>query len=361
MPVLIIFAGILFQMQAMGLIGEKGQLIEIAWPVILVAAGLDLFFGYKRILGAAVMIFAGIALIIFNLSGSTSEVWSIFIAFWPLMLILYGLDMLLSGNSLAGSLFVILILAILVYAILGAKGIVPIPDVALPEQTAQTMPGKAIPGNQATPTANREQTRQIDYILPQEPLVVLELNAAGGKLQLKSDVLENRILTGSITLEAGEQVAENFDQQNSAVRYMLSSSGTVAAAESSSLWNLKVHQGKQIQLNSTMENGYQMIDLRGIQLASAAIKNKNGNIDVMLPFFASVPLSISTETGNIRIYIPEGVAVNCVISGTGSVSYPQNYIRDGSNIYTTDTAGATITVNAQTSNGAIKLISAQNR
>lgn len=352
MPVLVIFAGILFQMQAMGLLGEKGQVMEIAWPVLLIAAGLDLFFGYKRILGAALLLFTGIALILFNISGSTSEVWGIFIAFWPIMLILFGLDMLLSGNSLTGSLFLILILAIVVYAILGAKGIVPIPDVPLPEQTLSAgVPSTSAPNNQAT--------RQIDYILPSEPLVALDLQAAGGKFQLKSDALENRILTGTITLSAGEQINEDYASQNSAVKYRITSSGGGSA--SSSVWDLKVHQGKQIQLAATMENGYQMVDLRGFQLASAMITNKNGNIDVMLPFSAQIPINISAQAGNIRIYIPQGVSVTCTISGSGSVSYPENYIKEGSSVYSREPSGNTVTVNVQTTNGSIKLISAQGQ
>lgn len=360
MPIIVIFAGILFQLQAMGLIGaSRGNLLEVAWPAIFIAAGLDLFFCSKRILGSAVLAFSGIAILIFNISGGTSETWNFFISFWPLMLILYGLDMLFSGKSITGSLLVIIIMAILIYAILGAKGIVPVPDVSLPTNTELSMK-QPNPTGTVYPSESGQQSRQIDYVMPSQPAVNLELSAFSGKLQLKSSALENRVLSGSISLTSGENLTENIDQTESSVTYYLSSKAGTAIPESDSFWNLQFNQEKQLHLSSIMTSGYQMIDLRGMNLSGVLIKNENGNIDVMLPFSAQVPINLATLTGNIRIYVPKGVSANCTISGSGSISFPENYVQSGSVIYPVSQTGNVVTVNAQASKGTIKIISSPN-
>ncbi len=361
MPILVILAGAFFQLQAMGLLGTtSGALLEIAWPAIFIAAGLDLFFGAKRILGSAVLIFSGLAVLIFNITGGSSETWNVFINFWPLLLILFGIDMLLCGRSLAGSLLVMIFIAILVYAILGAKGVVPIPDVPLPTSSGMA---KSFPITTPDPgsTPSSSQSRQIDYLLPPQANVNLRFGVNSGKLQLKSENLENRGLTGSIALASNETLSEEMSQDEFAVSYNLSSNAASEIANSEAFWNLKVSQGKQVALSLKMKNGYQIIDFRGMNFTSAEILNNSGNIDVMLPYTSQIPINLQSANGTIRIFIPQGAAVYCSYTGNNTtVTYPENYVQSGSEIYTTSTTGQVIPVNVQLSNGTIKLIEARN-
>ena len=361
MPIIVILAGAFFQLQAMGLLGTtSGALLEIAWPAIFIAAGLDLFFGAKRILGAAVLVFSGLAVLIFNITNGSSETWNVFINFWPLLLILFGIDMLLCGRSLAGSLLVIIIIAVLVYAILGAKGIVPVPDVPLPTSSGMaksyplTTPG---PGG----VSSGSQSRQIDYLLPPQATLNLRFGANSGKLQLKSENLDNRALTGSITLASNETLSEEMLQDEFAVSYILSSKAVSENKDTDAIWNLKVSQGKQVALSLRMNNGYQIIDFRGMNLANAEIMNETGNIDVMLPYSSQIPINLQSANGTIRIFIPQGAAVYCTYSGENTtITYPESYVQSGKEVYATNMAGQVIPVNIHLSNGTIKLIESRN-
>lgn len=361
MPIIVILAGAFFQLQAMGLLGtSSGALMEIAWPAIFIAAGLDLFFGAKRILGAAVLVFSGLAVLIFNITAGSSETWNVFINFWPLLLMLFGIDMLLCGRSLAGSLLVIIIIAILVYAILGAKGIVPIPDVPLPTSSGMaksyplTTPG---PGG----VSSGSRSRQIDYLLPQQANITLRFGVNSGKLQLKSENLDNRSLTGSIALASNETFSEEMLQDEYSVTYALSSTAANENKDSDAFWNLKVSQRKNVALSLKMNNGYQIIDFRGMSLASADIMNNTGNIDIMLPYSSQIPINLQSANGTIRIFIPEGTAVYCTYSGENTtVTYPENYMQSGNEIYPMEMTGPVVPVNIRLSNGTIKLVTARN-
>jgi hypothetical protein len=69
----------------MGLLGtSSGALMEIAWPAFL-SQRIGLVFRSERILGAAVLVFSGLAVLYFNITAGSSETWNVFINFWPLL------------------------------------------------------------------------------------------------------------------------------------------------------------------------------------------------------------------------------------------------------------------------------------
>ena len=354
LPIAAILSGIVLELNSLGLIGNylpKNILMNV-WPAILIFVGLDLLFTQHRLIGSLVVLFTGAAVLStqFLEGGTNNEIWQFFLKVWPILLVLFGIDWIFAGRSLINTAVIIAVVIIIVYvlfAVLDVPIIKKLPfeldlKSIIPTSTVNgVMPGQAGPqpwnnnNNPMMPAAPVSQPApetvqpiviapdgQLTIAAPAQQEAVLNLNAASGKISLKNGGNMPQFVSGSIRLDPAENIAQNAELSGPSAQYTLQSSGNAAASDRSN-WDLALSSNRTAAVNAVLNSGYIKADLRSMNLSSVSIENKFGPIDVMVPRSTNAPIRIKASDGDIRVYIPGGTGINCYISGTGSVDFPQ--------------------------------------
>jgi len=119
-PLLLVFAGILFLLNNFGVLrGDLWETIRIYWPVILIVLGLDSLFRKEGLVGPIFLMGLGVLIIFYNLGYLQINIWQALLILWPIMLIAVGVDMIFGRRSLLWSMIgMVLIIVLLVGAFL---------------------------------------------------------------------------------------------------------------------------------------------------------------------------------------------------------------------------------------------------
>lgn len=385
LPIAAILSGIVLELNSLGLFGNylpKNIAVSI-WPVLLIFAGLDLLFSQRRLIGAMVVLFTGGALLStqFLDGGTNNEIWQFFLKVWPILLVLFGIDSIFAGKSLINTAVIIAGVIIIVYVLfavldvpvmqklpfeLDLKSIIPtstFSGVMPGQQNPQPWNSNPMPVNQ--PAAEPAQPitispdGQVTIAAPAQQDAVLNLNAASGKISLKNGGNIPQFVSGTIRLDAAETLTQNADLNGSAAQYTLLSSGNASASDRSN-WDLALSANRTASVNAVLDSGYIKADLRSMNLSAVSIENRYGPIDVMVPRATNARIQINASNGDIRVYIPGGTGINCYISGTGSIDFPQySYNWSGNVLSPRRPVQNLINVEITSNNGRVQIIESE--
>ena len=119
-PLLLVFAGILFLLNNFGVLqGDLWEAVRIYWPVILIVLGLDSLFRKEGLIGPVFLMGLGVLIIIYNLGYLQINIWQALLILWPVMLIAVGVDMIFGRRSLFWSMIgIVMIISLLAGAVL---------------------------------------------------------------------------------------------------------------------------------------------------------------------------------------------------------------------------------------------------
>ena len=389
-PIIIILVGVVLQLSSMGIIGKviPASMVGKLWPILAAAAALDLLISQNRLIGGLVMGFFAAALFAmqFMPTGSGHNIWTLFEKYWPIFLVLFGIDCLFSGEKLLNAIVSILLALVVIYAVLQALNVpflkelgnglnINIPSLIptmsiedlprLPENSQPSSGVEILPSDsyQSFPAPQSNQDPEITVSgsnvsieTPSQSEVRLNLNAAGGKLALKAGSGGSRLLSGTISLDGSEKLTKEATAAGNTAIYTLRSSASGAVSNKSE-WDLNLTPGKPTALNMVMNNGYLKADLRSLNLTSASLENKYGPVDVMVPQSGNAVIKISVYDGNLRVYVPSGASVSCILSGEAQLDYPMaKYDFDGSRVTPKSPAANPVTVEIYVRSGSIQII-----
>ena len=389
LPIAAILSGVVLELNSLGLIGNylpKNILMNV-WPAILIFVGLDLLFTQHRLIGSLVVLFTGAAILStqFLEGGTNNEIWQFFLKVWPILLVLFGIDWIFAGRSLINTAVIIAAVIIIVYVLfavldvpimqklpsdLDLKSIIPtstfsgvLPGQTGPQPWNNNNPMPAAPVSQPAPEAVQPVVitpdGQVIIAAPAQQEVVLNLNAASGKISLKNGGNTPQFVSGSIRLDPAENLTQNAELNRPSAQYTLQSSGNAAASDRSN-WDLALSSNRTAAVNAVLNSGYIKADLRSMNLSSVNIENKFGPIDVMVPRSTNAPIRIKASDGDIRVYIPGGTGINCYISGTGSVDFPQySYNWSGNVLSPRRPMQNIVNVEITSNNGRVQIIESE--
>lgn len=360
LPLIVILCGLIFQLQAAGVLGNSQEnLLSKYWPIVIIVVGLDLYFDEKRLFGAVVLSFLGVALMLLNLNGNT-KAWEIFMSFWPLFLIVYGFDMLFSGKSLSSVILPFIVIGGILYVVFINKGEFSVSS--LQQSFNFSKISEIVSTRLDSIDTGGTKNKNIDYPLTSQSLATFQIKVPSGKFQLKSKQMDGHLMTGTIKLAEGESFNDKIDQNDSGSIYMMNGTSASQSGSSEALWDLQINQQIPIVLMVNMANGYQMVDLRDINVAGVNLVSQVGNIDVMLPYTADVPVNISTQSSDIRIFVPSSVSAYVTVENAINVSFPETYTQSGSQIFPINglMGGNQVVVNANAPAGVVKVIQNPN-
>lgn len=241
--------------------------------------------------GAVLLIGIGLLLLL-NTLGIISFNWLFLLRYWPVLLILAGLDLLLGRQSLAGGLFVtILSLAIIVGLALYAPA------------------GK---------TAGGDFSHQVGDVS------TLNIELAMGAVNADISAGEPGTVYGSYTTGANQEIVTGYHGTGSTGTFTVeqnSRSEEPVALGSGYPNTLDLNLPDDLPLNLTVAVGAGdlTIDLSGLDVRSLEVKGGAGDVTITLPTGGRIDVDMSVAAGSIRINVPDSMQAQ-VIFDTAATS-----------------------------------------
>ncbi len=291
------------------------------------------------IIGPLILITIGVLFLLANFGYISGSFWLTLIQFWPLLLILAGLEILF-GRTLVGQLVVLLV------ALLAVGGIVWL---ALNPNTF--------------PLTGSVQVEKVTAASEGVQTAHLELNTGVGDLNLGAlDAAASDWIDGTIAHPRAVRLEQTYQVTGGVAQLKLDTKGTfIFLGNASEKWNLRLAPNVPLTLDLNAGVGGASLDLNALNVSDLKFDTGVGETNVVLPSYAgTVNAKINGGIGGLTIWIPEGVAARIRShAGIGGVSInPARFPRVGDDLYESSdytTAANKIDLNVDAGIGGITI------
>jgi len=304
-PLLLIALGILFLLNNAGVLaGDLWSMVIQYWPVILIVIGLDNLYQREGLVGATFMIGLGVVFLLANLGYLNVDIWRLVFNLWPLILVAIGLDLVLGRRSIWASLVGLLLLLVLLSGALWMFGVNIETGRSFSEEQVQQAIGDA---------------RSAEIIL----------DNGAGSIYLHAQDDSTLLVSGKITDVRGTDTIEEYSMVGDRGVYRLKQSGTTIGfgiRTDERTWDLGVTQTLPLEIRFNQGAGASTLELRHLQVERLDASTGVGQVRVILPETGSMEGKISAAVGQIVIEVPKGVGVRLRSSAAlGNVVTPPGY------------------------------------
>jgi hypothetical protein len=295
--------------------------------------------GARGLTGAILLIGIGAAILLSNL-GITNFDWVTLWRFWPIALILVGLDILL-GRSLPGSLTA------------AALGLLLVAGVLYFASTAS--PQRPFLGNTVT--------REVTYDLGDAESLDAELVIGAASARIDAGAPGGEAVAGTYRTRERLVMEESYEVQDGrgAFSFVQKENSGFAWPGAGFLGDLDLSLTDEVpvDLRITTGAGNVVLDLTGASLSSLDMTTGAGNVDLSLPDAGNYAATISGGVGNFEIAVPPGMAARIEIDGMTARELPDRFTKIQDGVWQTagyDTAAdrATIHISAGLGNVTIR-------
>lgn len=321
-PLLLVTIGFFFLLNNLGVVtGSFWDLVFRLWPVLLIVGGLDDLFQRRHFIGPVFWISVGAIILLANLGIVQWDLWDLAIRFWPVLIIVAGLDIILSRY--VQNVWGILLSLILVVGML--LGILWYAEVYSPV-------GKAVQSETVTqPIGNATRAN-------------IHLSPATGSIRVHSVTTGKDLVSGNTYTNASEQVEHTASSSGNVITYSLTSRGFTSSGSNSNItifpgwgysdrnhnpsWNIGLNAAVPMDLGFTLGAGNANLDLTSLQLSKLSVQVAVGQSTITLPSNGNFSASIDNAIGQTILVIPQNTPVRIEAShGIASYSYPSGYSR----------------------------------
>lgn len=311
-PLLLVAAGVLLFLVNIGTIeGTAWDNISLYWPVILIIGGLDGLYKRDGWVGPLVFLGLGTVLLLGNMGILPASAWALLIRLWPVILIAIGLDVAFGRSRTALNTILRVGLGILLVA-----GIIWI---ALSSPFGMGV--KVTPVEQALDGATESQ---------------ISLTIPVGKLDLSGGAENELLLSGSAKLPNSLDLVQDYNEpENGRSILELNTRGTttIPLGTSSLEWGFKVNSNIPVNLQTSVAVGEMNIDLSKVQMQQLKLEEAVGEISVILPCTQDGSAHFELAVGELVIYVPKGCDVNINLdTGLVHTDLPSGYLRVNDNV-----------------------------
>ena len=239
-----------------------------------------------------VLIALGAVFLLANAGYLNGISWQDLAALWPVVLVLFGVDLLLRPRSVTAAL--IAEVAIIAASLIYVAAAPPLPFGASAVNTGAFV---------SEQTVAREDASQLSLIL----------GYGAGKLSVKG---------GAADLVTVKSTHEDIELQRS-VRAASSASVDVRSVTPQFLvvgaqraWDVTVPSDIPVAMTLNLGAGDFRLDLSTVRVTTATINNGASNLELMLPVpRGNVPITISTGASSVVLQVPAGVQYEVRVTG----------------------------------------------
>jgi len=310
-PLILIAIGLIFLLSNIGILeATTWELISQYWPVLLIILGLDNLIRGEGFAGPLLTIGIGSLFLLANLGRIELDIWQVILQFWPIVIISIGLDIIFSRQIRNRTAFAPILGLILVAALVG--GMIWFAGNRSP----------ALPEKQVMQSA--EGVEEAD----------LQLNAVAGILRLDTIHNPDVLLTGTVRLSRMEDLIQEGDVQSGTAVVNLSSEGFTLLPtfswRANPSWNISLNDQIPTSLGVDMALGENHLDLRSADLTKLEVSNVMGKTTVVLPQNGNYQVDLSGVMGEVTVMIPAGMSIELELDPLiTTISVPDGYSRDG--------------------------------
>jgi len=324
-PLLVVAIGVLLLLRAMSILDDESYTTILKyWPVLLIISGLDGYFQRNGTVGPTILIGAGVIFLFGNLGYYDINLWSILFKFWPVLIIALGLDLLLGNRSVWHSLFGFILGVAILAALIWFSS-----------------------GTYYSPASSNSKT--IGQAAIEQKSAAITLSPKVGAIRVRGGAASDKLIQGTITTGSREEVIQEFTSNTNTFTLesnVASTSYPIPVGVSQSRWDLKLNDSIPIKLKSSLIVGEQTLDLCTLDIRELEIETAFGKNMITLPCETSSSAKIKLSFGELIITIPEGADVNIELdSGLTLVNLPAGYIREEDTIRPLETSSSTQKVN----------------
>jgi hypothetical protein len=249
--------------------------------------------GMRGVTGAVLLIGLGTALLLSNL-GIIQLSWLSLVQFWPVVLILIGLDIALSGRSAVGSITVALVALAVVFGVIFWSGFLG---------NTVGARGEIIEGEFSQEIGDASALR-----------AVLDLGVANTEVgTMESD---SEAVSGTFSTDERFQIESSYKVEDGTgiLRVVQRGDGNFTGAAAGEV-NLDLNNALPLELEVNAGIGELTLDLSDVVLVNLSIDAGVGNITVTLPGGDSYAVDVNGGVGNVTIELPEDEEIRITHDG----------------------------------------------
>lgn len=245
--------------------------------------------GARGITGALILIALGVAFLLTNMGIMSFNWWAV-LRFWPVFLILVGLDLLL-GRTALGSILVALV------------GLVMLGGVLVLASSDTTSGPRFIhlSGN----TITREISEPLGGV---DHLKNVEFNMGAGSTNIHALTDSSNVVEG--TYRTDRDITLNVEYDAEAGSLVISQNESNGFVTNDYIGELDLGLTSAVAIDDLSFNfgaGDFTLDLSDLDVQSISIDGGVGSIDVILPAAGDYTVDVSTGVGEVQLTVPAGV------------------------------------------------------
>ncbi len=267
------------------------------------------------LIGPLILITIGVLFLLANMGMLPLSFWEIAFRFWPLLLVLIGLDILIGRRSPLGSLLILILWAALVGGIIWLAS----------PQGAAYLPSASVVTDQLSQPLGDIKSASIELDTGLADMTVTALGPDSGDL-----------MSGTFGHREGSRIIKTYELIGDGARLRLREESTnfFLASTSISRWDIKLNPTVPLSLIVNGGVGRTSLDLSAMKVTDLVIDSGVGSMTVTAPASGSVRVSLNGGVGSATVVVPQGMAGRIrVNAGLGGISVNQSRFPRSGNVY----------------------------
>jgi hypothetical protein len=286
------------------------------------------------LIGPLILITIGILFLLANLGMLPLSFWEIAVSYWPLILILIGLEILIGRQSVLGGLVIFVLWIALIAGVLWISF----------AQGSGVLPASAA------------VTDQLAQPLEDIKSATVDLNIGFARTDVTSLGSDsNDLMQGTFRHAEGARFVKTYNVAGSEGRLALKEEGVnfILGGNSLSHWEIGLNPQIPIALRVNGGVGRAILDLSALNIPSLNIDAGVGSFTITTPKAGVTTMRINGGVGLATITVPQGVAAHIrVDGGLGSTRVDESRFPKAGNVYqSADYASATNKIDIEVDGG----------
>lgn len=284
----------------------------LSWAIILIAVGAVALLNNLHIAGFGIN-------------------WFALARFWPVILILIGLDILVGRRSMIGSVAVALVSLAVLAGVIWMVGF----------------------NSGGATTFGNTVTKAVSQPLGDVKAARVTFNLGAGETRVKAQHGGGNLVEGTYTTNQDLPIKLDYTVDGSTGILTIKQQNTNRNVDVFNsfvgLLDLKLADSVPVDLVVDAGVGQVTFDLTGINLHSLNIDSGVGNVEITLPASGQYTVDAQAGVGQLQLHVPKSLEASIVYEGgISNINLPQRYVEKGRHTYVT--AGYTDAANRATMN-----------